>query len=200
MKLKGLILFLSIIALAPQLSAQRGRNVLLDVATGTSNAVEPFTVGYRSPTFGFFHAAVGARLMMNSKFGYRIIGGYDQIKNAPDRSLPFNSNYFRVSMEGVIDMGEVLSFKEFTHFFGLLLHGGIGYSGLSGNHHYTSMGHALSGLSLQLKVNQDTQFFLDITRVNSVYQQWKFDMMNPHNELGFDGMLFNCTVGVSIQL
>lgn len=174
---------------------------ILDIGAGSSNAVEPYSKGYRSPTFGFIHANLGARLMMNERFGYRFLVGFDQIKNASGGlSLPFRSKYYRGSVEAVIDLGEVLKFYEFTRIFGLLLHGGVGYSALTGSGKTASMGHFLNGLTMQAHLGSGFDIFLDLTRVNSVHQQITFDMQNTHNEKGFDGLIFNMSLGASIQL
>ena len=55
-----------------QVYAQRrpDTKLFIDVSFGTSNAVEPYKLGYRSSTFGLFHAELGARILMNDYFGY----------------------------------------------------------------------------------------------------------------------------------
>lgn len=186
-----------------QLFAQRRAvtRYLIDASFGTSNAVEPYTLGYRSSTFGLFHAEVGTRILMNKNFGYRILAGYDKIENAKDgKSLPFKTTYYRVSAEGIIDLGEILQFNQFTTFFGLFLHGGVGYSRLSGSGKSEGMANFINGLTVNLFLSKRLSLNYDITRVNHVYQQIKFDMQSAHSELGFDGLIFNMSLGLSIEL
>lgn len=175
--------------------------VIIDAGFGTSNAVEPYTPGYRSPTFGIFHAELGTRILMNDVFGYRILAGYDRIQNAKNgNSLPFQTTYIRGSAEAVIDLGEILRFNQFTTYFGLFLHGGVGYSRLSGSGKSEGMAHFINGLTVSLFLTDKLSLNYDLTRVNHVYQQIKFDMQNPHSELGFDGLIINMSLGLSLTL
>jgi OOP family OmpA-OmpF porin len=197
------LLAIVLILCSLQIYAQRrpATRYIIDAGFGTSNAVEPYTLGYRSSTFGFFHAELGARILMNDLFGYRIIAGYDKIENAKNgKSLPFKSTYYRGSAEAIIDLGELLKFDQFTAVFGLFLHGGVGYSRLSGSGKSEGMGHFVNGLTVNLKLSKRMTLNYDLTRVNHVYQQIKFDMQSAHSELGFDGLVFNMSLGLSVEL
>jgi OOP family OmpA-OmpF porin len=197
--LKNLSLFI-LLVFAMNLNAQKGKSVkYFDCNFGITNPVEPFASGYRTPTFGLFHANLGYRLMINDRFGYRFIAGYDKISSA-NNSLPFNSSYVRVSTEAMIDLSKVLNFREFTNFFGLLMHGGVGASFLSGSGQYITMGNFVNGITLQGYVSQRLAINFDLTRVNHVYQQRTFDLSKEYSELGFDGFIFNATIGFSIKL
>jgi OmpA-OmpF porin, OOP family len=185
-----------------QAIAQRrpSTKIIVDASFGSSNAVEPYTIGYRSSTFGLFHAEVGTRILMNDYFGYRILAGYDNIENAKDgKSLPFKTTYYRGSAEAIIDLGELLKFDQFTTAFGLFLHGGVGYSRLTGSGKSEGMAHFVNGLTVNLFISKRMSLNFDLTRVNHVYQQIKFDMQSAHSELGFDGLIFNMSLGLSFQ-
>jgi len=175
------------------------RQIFLDMGYGVSNAVEPFTSGYRSPTFDIVHANFGLRLLMNKLFGYRLYLGYDRI-TAASNSLPFKSTYYRGSAEAVVDVGEILRFKDFTTVFDLFLHGGVGYSRLSGSGKSAGMGHFINGLTVDLDLTKRLSIFYDLTRVNHVYQQVTFDLQSTYNEKGFDGMVFNMSLGIILRI
>jgi OOP family OmpA-OmpF porin len=167
---------------------------------GSSNAVRPYTLGYRSGTVGLFHADLSARFMMNDRFGYKLTFGFDNITNAKDgSSLSFKSQYLRVTAQAVIDMGVLLNFKDFTRKFTILVHGGPGVSylmnaqGKSGN-----MLNFTAGVVPQLKISERFRIHLDFTRVRHVYQQVTFDLNSKHDELGFDGLIVNASLGFSI--
>jgi OOP family OmpA-OmpF porin len=193
-----LILILTFWALSFTAQRRPDEQIFLDLGYGVSNAVEPFTSGYRSPTFDIVHANLGFRVLMNRLFGYRLHLGYDQITAAPN-SLPFKSTYYRGSAEAVVDLGELLRFKDFTTVFGLFLHGGVGYSRLYGSGKSTGMGHFINGLNVNLYLAKRLSLFFDLTRVNHVYQQVTFDLQSPHNEKGFDGMMFNMSLGITLN-
>ena len=197
--LKNLSVFI-LLVFALNLNAQLGKsNKYFDFNFGVTNPVEPFAPGYRTPTFGLFHANLGYRLMINDRFGYRFIAGYDKIGSAKN-SLPFNSSYVRVSTEAMIDLSKVLNFREFTNFFGLLMHGGVGASFLSGSGQSITMGHFVNGITLQGFITPRLAINIDLTRVNHVYQTRTFDLTESYSELGFDGFIFNATIGASIKL
>jgi OOP family OmpA-OmpF porin len=194
------IFFFILMVLAINTYAQKGKSTkYFDFNVGVTNPVEPFALGYRTPTFGLFHANLGYRLMINDRFGYRLIAGYDKISSAKN-SLPFNSSYIRVSTEAMIDLSKVLNFREFTNFFGLLMHGGVGASFLSGSGQSITMGHFVNGITLQGFVTPRLALNIDLTRVNHVYQTRTFDLTENYSELGFDGFIFNATIGASIKL
>lgn len=184
-----------------QMRKQNGPgHLFVDIGGGSTNAVEPYSVGYRSATFGVFHANLGVRYMMNSRFGYRLQAGYDQIRNAPNGlSLPFETTYYRGSGQIIVNLGEILNFEDFTYVVGLLFHIGGGYARLSGSGKTSGMAHVLNGFMITGKLSRRFQLFFDVTRVNSVYQQIKFDMQNSHNEKGFDGMILNLSLGLSVN-
>lgn len=197
--LKNLSVFI-LIVFALNANAQKGKSLrYFDCNLGVTNPVEPFALGYRTPTFGLFHANLGYRLMINDRFGYRFIGGYDKISNSKN-SLPFNSSYIRASAEAMIDLSKVLNFREFTNFFGLLLHGGVGASFLSGSGQSIAMGNFVNGITLQGFVSPRLAINFDLTRVNHVYQQRTFDLTKAYSELGYDGFILNITVGASLKL
>ncbi len=197
--LKNLSVFI-LLVFALNLKAQKGKSIkYFDCNFGVTNPVEPFASGYRTPTFGLFHADLGYRLMINDRFGYRFMAGYDKISNSKN-SLPFNSNYMRGSAEAMIDLSKVLNFREFTNFFGLLMHGGVGASFLSGSGQSITMGHFVNGITLQGFVTPRLAINFDLTRVNHVYQQKTFDLTQEYSELGYDGFIMNITIGASLKL
>lgn len=198
--MRKVILTLILLQIATIVCGQRrpDERIYLDLGYGSSNAVEPYSVGYRSATFDLTHAELAFRMLMNDKFGYRFLAGYDQINNAGGgRSLPFKSTYMRGSAEAVVDLGEILSFSDFTTVFGLFLHGGVGYSRLSGSSKSAGMAHFINGLCVNLFIGKRLSVNFDLTRVNHIYQQITFDMQSAHNERGFDGMMFNMSLGFS---
>jgi len=180
-----------------ELRAQKGRRASLELAAGSSNAVHPFTPGYRSPTFGLFHAEVGYRKMLNELIGYKATVGYDKIENAP-KSNAFSSNYLRLSFQGVVDMGQILRFRDFVRRFTILVHGGPGFSNLwNDNGQSASMLNLTVGIVPQIKLSERFRLFADFTRVRNVYQQVTFDLQSSHSQLVFDGWIANISLGAS---
>lgn len=190
------------VGISTNLDAQKKNNgSSIELAFGSSNAVHPFTLGYRSPTFGLFHAELGYRMMLNELVGYKITGGFDKIGNATDgSSIEFTSNYVRFSFQGVVDMGQVLRFRDFMRRFTILVHGGPGFSNLWNDAGQSgAMLNLTAGIVPQVKVSEKLRVFADFTRVRHVYQQVTFDLQSSHSQLGFDGWIANISLGASIS-
>src|SRR5690606_2209761 len=96
---------------------------------GINKPTKPFTEGYYTSTPSFFHADLGVRYMFNPKFGLKLDGGFDRLKSADD-SQGFETNFYRVSLQGVANLGRIMEFEDWTNTFGLLFHVGAGISGL----------------------------------------------------------------------
>jgi OOP family OmpA-OmpF porin len=197
---RTLCFFLLLSLLTGTLAAQKKAPSTIEVAFGTSNAVHPFTKGYRSPTFGMFHTELGYRQMLNELVGYKLTAGYDKIESKSDgSSIEFTSNYIRFSFQGVVDMGQVLRFRDFARGFTILVHGGPGFSNLWNDAGQSgAMLNLTAGIVPQYKISDKFRLFADFTRVRHVYQQVTFDLQSPHNQLGFDGWIANISLGASI--
>jgi OOP family OmpA-OmpF porin len=196
----SLILLIFFLGIGKNMFAQKKNGSYIELAFGSSNAVHPFTNGYRSPTFGLFHAELGYRQMMNEFVGYKLTGGYDKIGNATDgSSIEFSSQYIRFSFQGVVDMGQILRFRDFARGFTILVHGGPGFSNLWNDAGQSgAMLNLTAGLVPQYKISDKFRVFVDFTRVRHVYQQVTFDLQSSHTQLGFDGWIANISLGASI--
>ena len=174
----------------------------LDAQFGLNNPVSPMATGYDAPTFGLFHVGLGGRYMFNPKFGLRLGANYDQLNEA-DGSSPFRTSYYRTSLEGVVNLGNVLDFNQWTKRFGILLHAGLGYSTMKGDdavgHLTTSYDHMLSvvgGITPQVKLSERWNIYLDVTAVAHVYQEYSYDFTRKISDPGFDGYLYNFSLGL----
>lgn len=183
-------------------SAQTPGSHVFEVNVGTTNSVKPFATGYRSGTFGLFHAGLSYRLMLNEYVGIRPTIAFDRISNAKNgTSLPFVSNYARTSFQAVMNVGQLLRFREFTRNFTILIYGGPGLSILTGKNTNLSglMMNATAGFVPTFKLSDNLRLFIDVTRVRHVYQQVTFDLTSRHEELGYDGLIYNLSFGVSFN-
>lgn len=175
----------------------------IDVNGGLSRPTNPFNAGYYVEDFSFYHVDLGARYMFNPMFGAKVDFGYDDFKNG-DKSIKFNSTYHRVNLQGVLNLGRALKFESFTERFNIQLHSGIGYSfmtsnNFSGNDEMTNF---LVGLTGQVKITEKIAFNADFTMVNNIRQTYTFDgtLNQSATTRGFDGTLYNATLGLSVYL
>lgn len=177
----------------------------IDVNGGLSKPTTPFMPGYFVDTFSFFHVDLGARYMFNPKFGMKLDFGYDSFENPKD-VLAFKSQYFRTNLQGVINLGRMLNFEEFTESFNIQAHGGVGYSFLTsdGFDGEDNMANVLIGLTGQYKLSEKVALNADFTMINNIRQNYTFDgtsgFGNVPDNRGFNSTLYNATVGLSIYL
>ena len=178
----------------------------IDACFGGTNPVKPYTTGYWSNTVSFFHGSMGARYMFNNKFGIKIDGGYDRVTNDivgnNGNSLPFKSHYYRTSLQGVLDLGRVFTFENFSEKTSLLFHAGLGSSWLTSKvgGKRDRMVNFLFGFTPQYKINKRMAINVDATFIWHIYQQYTFDMYSSVSKRGFDGFIANATVGVNYYL
>jgi OmpA-OmpF porin, OOP family len=181
----------------------------IDFNIGANKPFEPFTPGYRTPTFNFISTNTGLRYMFNNNFGMRADFGFDSFKNAPE-SKEFKSNLFRGSIQGVASLGNVLDFRDFSERFSLLFHGGLGLASLrnensdgifnwknNGAHEMISF---MFGFTPQYKISEKFSVNLDWTLYRHLYQNRTFDMNSKTNVRGFDATMAALTVGVSYYI
>lgn len=170
----------------------------LELQLGLNNPVNPVGAEYDAKSFGFFHTGLGARYMFNSSFGGRLQTGFDNLKGSSD-SKDFSTNYFRVSVEGVVNAGNVFHFYEWTDRFSVLMHLGAGYSIMKEKESTVgadNMMHALAGITPQFRLTDRWVLSLDATSIAHIYQSRTYDFSETNPKRGVDGYLFNLSVGI----
>jgi OOP family OmpA-OmpF porin len=141
----------------------------IDGGVGFNNSILPFTSGYSNSYFNPFNLNIGARKMFNNKFGFKVDFGYDYLSES-GKSLKFNTHYVRTSFQGVANLATILQFNTFTQKFGLLVHGGAGFSSMLAENRKLiketdEMVHLIFGLTPQYKVNEKIALNIDISMI-----------------------------------
>ena len=190
----------------------------IDGCFGGTNAVRPFTPDYFTNTIGLFHTSVGPRFMFSNNYGIKIDVGYDRLKDdqfslwnlngATSGSEPFRTNYYRASIQGVLNLGRLFKFENFSEKISLLFHTGGGLSQIkrviepNSNDEPLSdnMVNFLFGFTPQIKLNDRMALFFDASFIWHIYQQYTFDMNSAVNKRGFDGFIANANIGLNIYL
>lgn len=173
----------------------------LDLQVGVNNPVSPMSAGYDSPTMGFLTANIGGRYMLNAKGGIKLGLGYNRF-SAKSGSLDFTTNYMRGSLEGVINLANILQFSQWTDRIGLLFHTGLGYSGMKSEdvEGKDRMLHATMGLAPQLRLSPRWALELDASVFAHSYQSRSYDFRQANYNRGVDGFLYNLTLGMQYHL
>lgn len=173
---------------------------------GLSKPTKPFAGGYYVGTFEFnsLHGDLGVRYMFNPKFGLKADVGYDKIENG-DKSSTFDSSYMRFNLQGVVNLGRVLNFEDWTNTFGLLGHAGIGYGlingeYLSGDEYTDNVGVFMAGLTGQVKLSDRFVLNADFTAINNMHQDRTWDgATHVGKGRGFEkSFVYNATLGLTV--
>lgn len=195
----GAILFCFII----QLNAQEYNKWSVDFGVGVHEIINPLSPGYETGALSFGQANIGVRHMFNEKFGLRLDLGYNEFKEGKN-SLPFRANYYRATLEGVVNAGNLLKFSSWTNRFNLLFHGGMGLSSLRTIKPVETGGEPLLnfmvGFTPQFKLSNRISLFLDASALFHDYQNFTFNGATNTKEREISANIFNTSIGVNISL
>jgi OOP family OmpA-OmpF porin len=145
--------------------------------------------------------------MMNNRVGIQLDLGYDLFDGV--NSGTRNVNYFRTSLQGVVNAGDLLRFSTFTKRFGLLIHGGAGISSMWLNKDYQvgtdntlfkksdDMVNFIFGATPQFKVTERLSLNADLSFIFHHNQTYQFDMQNLSQHGAIDGYFLNASLGAT---
>jgi OOP family OmpA-OmpF porin len=175
----------------------------IDLNGGLSRPTSPFSTGYYVDNLSFFHGDLGVRYMFNNKFGLKTDVGFDKYSEG-DGSLVLDGEYSRINLQGVMNVGRLLNFEDFSRCLNLQFHTGVGYSTLKTDafRGKDEMVNVLLGLTGQVKITKRIAFNADFTLINNISQNYSFDGFDNtvSNDRGFNASMYNATVGFSIYL
>lgn len=201
--MKKLLLGILLISSAFQTSAQEFNKWSIDVGAGAHRLIYPIASGYITDTPDFWQANLGVRYMVNNKFGLRLDFGYNQFSDN-DNSSPFKTNYYRATLQSVVNAGNILNFKSWTKKINLLIHGGFGLSRLNPSEPVKrsrdQMTNFVVGITPQFKLSDNFALFLDVSSIGHFYQDLSFDGTTIVNRGGLNGGIINASVGLNIYL
>ncbi len=173
----------------------------IEVAGGFNKPQRPMTPTYATATPGLYVVDFGVRYMFNNKFGLKTDFGYNSFKEK-DNTNPFDTKYYRVDLQGVANLGRIMSFETWTHTLGLLGHAGFGVAQLEDQNSSLKdrTGNFIAGVTGQIKLSNHIALTGDFTTIVSAGQDASFDAASLSATRGFSGILFNGTVGLTIYL
>lgn len=173
----------------------------IELNGGVNKFQRPATSGHFQSTPSPWNADFGVRYMFNNKFGLKLDAGYNSF-TGDDDSMEFDTHLYRTDLQLVANVGRVLGFETWTGRLGLLAHGGFGYAQLkSDNHDFTDkMGNFMVGLTPQLRLSNRVALTGDFTTLLTVGQDRAFDGASASTGRGFQGILFQGSVGLTVYL
>lgn len=173
----------------------------IELNGGVNKYQRPATGGYYTATPSPWNADLGVRYMFNNKFGLKLDAGYYNFSGHDD-SMDFDTHYYRANLQGVANLGRIMSFETWTNTIGLLGHAGFGYGQLkSDNADFTDkMFNFMAGVTGQIKLSNRVALTGDFTTILNAQQDYAFDGASAHSGRGFGGILFQGTVGLTVYL
>jgi OmpA-OmpF porin, OOP family len=177
--------------------AQDGR-LSFDAQIGLNNPITPLATGYDTPGLGGFHVGIGGQYMLTEAFGLRLGVSNDWLGERKDHP-EFATNYFRTSLEGVIDFGKIVGLESP---YGIYLHAGGGYA-LMTNIGYDANDNMLNftaGLTPKYILDDNCTVYLDFTAIANLHQSRTFDFTERASQHGFDGYMVNLSLGFQYTL
>ena len=173
-----------------------------ELSGGFNKPQRPMTAGYYTTVVSPYTVDLGIRYMFNNKFGLKGDFGYNSFSEKKG-SMPFDTKYYRADLQGVVNLGRIMSFENWTNSFGLLGHAGFGLSFLERKdptYLKDRMGNFMIGVTGQIKLSDRIALTGDFSTITNAKQNVAFDGASPNNISGFNGSLFTGTAGITIYL
>ncbi|MDI1254798.1 MAG: OmpA family protein [Flavobacterium sp.] len=176
----------------------------IEFNAGVNKPQRPFTVGYYTDTPSPWNADFAVRYMFNPKFGAKASVGYYKFAGG-NGSQDFKTQYYRVDLEGVANLGRIMNFESWTKTLGLLAHLGGGYSQMNtdGQPFTDRQGNFIVGLTGQVKLSKKLVLTGDLTSITNVRQSKTFDGQSDTyvvDSRGFSGGIISGTIGLTVYL
>ena len=186
------ILFIALVLIVGTVNAQRKWAVELGVGNHT---IADEVADLRD---NFLHLDGVVRYSFNEKFGVGVYGGYDRLSLENYLTgAEANTDYFRASLEGVVDVTEVANLGNNT--FALFAHGGFGASYFNTDKDYDKLLPNLSGgLTGLFKLTQSVALKADWTTTAHFNQGATLDGSEQVTNVGINSFINNATVGVIV--
>jgi outer membrane protein OmpA-like peptidoglycan-associated protein len=173
-----------------------------ELAGGFNKPQRPITAGYSTSIVSPYTVDLGARYMFNNKFGLKADFGFNSL-TGNDESIDFDTKYYRADLQGVANLGRIMSFETWTKTIGLLGHAGFGLSFLERKdptYVKDRMGNFMIGITGQIKLTDRIVLTGDFTSITNAKQDHAFDGASANNIRGFNGSLFTGTAGITVYL
>lgn len=203
--------FILLVAITANAQEKEYNQWSVEAEAGVHKPLNPFSSGYSTATPSLWQGGLGVRYMMNEKFGVKLDAGYNNIKSSDD-SQEFETNYYRTSLQGVVNMGSVLNFRSWTNNFNVLFHGGMGYAVNKPKFPNDfdkgdQMLHLIAGVTPQFKLSDRLALTGDLSVIGNANHDNTWDGAQPLNTVvdnnqlrGINGMMVNASVGLTFYL
>lgn len=201
--------FLLFLTLIPGvLSAQTDLNNMNRWSAGASIGIHDGMAPSKGLTriYQFQHFALNGRYMATNRVGLMLTANYDFLDFI---DKPYNTYLVRTTIQGVVNASDILHLPQVTSRFGLLAHGGFGFSSMwSDNNPNSADSESLSdradgmlsftfGMTPQFKLSEKWSLNTDLSFTFNARQNNRFDMQARSMNGAIDGYMLNASVGIT---
>ncbi|MBC5840647.1 MAG: porin family protein [Flavobacteriaceae bacterium] len=170
----------------------------VEINAGLNKPYNTMTEGYLTSNPSFYHIDLGTRYTFNPYIGIKADIGFDKFQNSNDSQV-FESNYKRISVQAVTDVGYALGLYNRPDPVGILIHAGAGFSQFDNdvNEIKDKMINVIYGITGTLKLSRKVYLSADISSLLHGKQTLSFDgrtELSPKS--GLKSNLLNSSVGI----
>lgn len=216
----ALVVFTTIMSFSQEeATSERDYNVFsVEANVGQNKPGEVFSPGYYTAdpsTYANFnrinHFDLGFRYMFNEKFGLKLDGAYDKV--VPEKgngSLDFEGTQYRIGLQGVVNLRNVLNFNSWTKRIGLLVHAGIQASRFDPSFKVDALGNRLDlkdlkednggfifGVTPQFKITRRIVLTGDVSFLANTRQHLTWDGEYSEDPNNLKSSMVNTSVGLT---
>lgn len=157
------------------------------------------------------HHEINARYMINNRMGVQFGVGYDQMAFAglKTNGKHDKTHFFGVTVQSVINIGDIIRLHELHNRFGLLLHGGGGYGAMfqtrkdMDRSKVDNMIVLKMGLTPQLRLSDHWALFGDVS-TNATFRQHKtfnyVEKITNDKKINSIGGFFDVSLGITYYI
>lgn len=188
-KIALLVLFISTAAFSQMHNDQYS----LEAGYGMGVSGSPTTVSFNQFNGGF-------RYMVDDYWGVKFDAGFSRFET--NDNLVAGTEYTRLSVQGVHNLGRSLNFRGLTNnSIGLLAHGGLGYSTLTSltSDGKDNIGNVIIGITPQVKLTNYLALHADLSYILNFTQHYNFAGVHPDSKVteAFTGHLSTFSLGLT---
>lgn len=171
----------------------------IEFAGGFNKPQKPMK--YYTSTISPYVVDLGVRYMLNNKFGFKADFGYNSFQEQKN-TTPFDTKYYRFDIQGVANLGRIMNFESWTKTIGLLGHTGFGAAYFEDKNSSLNdrVINFIIGVTGQVKLSNKLVLTGDFSTIMNAFQRYTYDAAAVTTEKGFNGVLFNGTIGLTLYL
>jgi OmpA-OmpF porin, OOP family len=171
----------------------------IEFAGGFNKPQKPMK--YYTSAISPFVVDLGARYMLNNKFGLKADFGYNSFQEDKN-STPFDTKYYRFDIQGIANLGRIMNFETWTKTIGLLAHTGIGAAYFEDKNSSLNdkMINLIIGITGQVKLSNKLVLTGDFSTIMNGFQGYTYDAAGINQDKGLSGALINGTIGLTLYL